>query len=324
MKLAEAAVKKIITVRKETYFFVIKLVIGLSLAIFLYHYTKSKDIIHAVFTADLYILAIPTIMTLLNLYLRFIKWKIICNELLDEYNKKNIIGSLFIGFSANIITPFSLGEYVGRAVSFKHKNIYDVAAATFIDKVILLLIVVFVGSISTFYVLHLYYQISSYIIYSLFIVYFILFYIIWTLFSKRTLININSGVFMRKIKPVSKFLLSLNNFNKLKDGVYLKLALVSFLFYLCFITQFGFLTAAFSHKYDLPSYMNVGGVVMFVKSVFPPIALGDLGVREGASILLLDLVGISAEAALNASIFLFVLNVLTPALVGIFFLYRKG
>ena len=58
---------------------------------------------------------------------------------------------------------------------------------------------------------------------------------------------------------------------------------------------------------------------MFVKSLLP-ISLGDLGIREAGSIYFFSIFGISQAAALNASLLLFVINILIPSMIGTYFL----
>ena len=62
---------------------------------------------------------------------------------------------------------------------------------------------------------------------------------------------------------------------------------------------------------------------MFAKTIIPPVSFGELGIREGASVYFLKQVGVSAAAGFNAAIFLFIINVLLPALTGLIFLLKR-
>jgi len=59
--------------------------------------------------------------------------------------------------------------------------------------------------------------------------------------------------------------------------------------------------------------------MMFVKSCLP-ISLGDLGIREAGSIFFFSKFGVSQASALNASLLLFVVNILVPSIFGTIFL----
>jgi uncharacterized membrane protein YbhN (UPF0104 family) len=63
-------------------------------------------------------------------------------------------------------------------------------------------------------------------------------------------------------------------------------------------------------------------LVFFAKSAIPQVTLGDLGVREGAAVFFLAAYGVGPAAALDASLALFGLNLLLPALVGAPFLLQ--
>ena len=63
---------------------------------------------------------------------------------------------------------------------------------------------------------------------------------------------------------------------------------------------------------------------MFAKTIIPPISLGELGIREGASVYFLTQFGETASVAFNASIFLFIINLLIPALVGLVLLLKRN
>lgn len=64
--------------------------------------------------------------------------------------------------------------------------------------------------------------------------------------------------------------------------------------------------------------------MMFAKTVIPPVSLGELGIREGASVYFLTILGESASVGFNASIFLFFINVLIPSLIGFILLMKKN
>jgi uncharacterized membrane protein YbhN (UPF0104 family) len=53
-----------------------------------------------------------------------------------------------------------------------------------------------------------------------------------------------------------------------------------------------------------------------VKTAIPPVTVGDLGIREAASVVLLGAVGVSAPVALNAALFVYLANVVVGAAVG--------
>ena len=95
------------------------------------------------------------------------------------------------------------------------------------------------------------------------------------------------------------------------------------MFYVCFIAQFALLVSAFSLHANFINYLWAGGLVMFVKSVIPPISLGELGIREGVSVYFVKQLGENAAVGFNASISLFLINILLPALIGLILLLKR-
>jgi uncharacterized membrane protein YbhN (UPF0104 family) len=82
--------------------------------------------------------------------------------------------------------------------------------------------------------------------------------------------------------------------------------------------------SAFSQNSDYLSYLWAGNLIIFVKTAIPHISLGELGIREGASVFFLTSFGELPSVAFNASIFLFFINIMLPALVGLLLLIRKN
>jgi uncharacterized membrane protein YbhN (UPF0104 family) len=97
--------------------------------------------------------------------------------------------------------------------------------------------------------------------------------------------------------------------------------LLSVLFYFTFLIQFFLLLSAFG-PVNLFSALAGISTIMLIKTIVPPVTLGELGIREGTAVLVLSPIGVLAAAALSASLLLFVVNLLIPALIGLPLLLR--
>jgi len=293
----------------------------------LFYITRSVEydkIIYAISNANLYIISIVLLLGVVNIYLQFAKWNLTCLEVLKENNKLKVLRSLFYGLSAGIITPLRIGEYFGRGIEFKDKSLVQVTVATLIDKFFPLLMVAFIGSVSSLLFIYYYFNVSIYVVLALFILVFTLFYIFVLLILNNkfwdTLIfsKIKSS---EKLKP---FLKKLKVFQSLDRKYFNRMLLISFLFYSCFLIQYALLVSAFSNHFDYFHYLWAANLIMFAKTVIPPISLGDLGIREGASVYFLQQFGESASVGFNSSILLFIINLLIPALIGVGMFFRKN
>ena len=139
--------------------------------------------------------------------------------------------------------------------------------------------------------------------------------------------NFWDGVLFTKLKNSKRFknlFLQLHTLSELDKRYFSKMSIISFLFYFCFLLQYALLVSAFSHNSEMLNYLWAGNLIMFAKTVIPPISLGELGIREGASVFFLTKFGELSSVAFNASIFLFIINILLPALVGLILLAKKN
>ncbi|UCH66607.1 MAG: flippase-like domain-containing protein [Ignavibacterium sp.] len=311
--------------RQKTYLIVaVKLLIAAGILFYLITYIDYRDIVNALSGANVYLIAAAFSLTFLNIYLQFLKWKLTCNSVMSEKNNGKILTSIFYGLSAGAITPVRIGEYFGRAIAFKNKPLLQVTAATLIDKFFLLIIVTSLGSVASLVFIYMYYDVSLYIVLSLFIIVFTLFYMVALIIQSEKFWDNVFFARLRNSNHLRKFLNHLGSLRNLDRKYAGKMTVISLLFYFCFIVQYALLVAAFSHNSDYLSYLWAGNLIIFVKTAIPQISLGELGIREGASVFFLTSFDELPSVAFNASIFLFVINIMLPALVGLFLLIRKN
>ena len=301
----------------------IKILISAGLLTYLVIAIDYKTIINAVEDADVLLVAAAFGLSFANIYLQYLKWKITCSKILNENKKSKILTSLFYGFSGGIITPMRVGEFFGRAISFKDKPLSIITIATLVDKFFPLLIVTFLGTLSSLLFVYTFYNVSLYIIIALFIVLFSAFYLLILLARSERFWDSMFFSRLKKIKRVSDFVIQVKSLKTLDKKFFTRMTILSLLFYACYLIQYSILVSAFSHNFNSLSYIWIGTLIIFIKSVIPPISLGELGIREGASVFFLTKVGETASTAFNASIFLFLINLLLPSLVGFFLMLKK-
>jgi len=312
------------TQQKQILIFITKILIAAGLLYYLVSSIDYAQIIPAIEDANLWLIGAVLVLSFVNIFLQYFKWKLTSNNILDENSRSKILTSLFYGFSAGIITPLRIGEYFGRAIAFRNKTVLQVSLATLIDKSFPLMIVASIGSVSSVFFVYSYYNVSIYITIALFVVLFSLFY-----FFALLVLNPKfwDGFLFSKVKKIERMNSLIESFQTLKalDRKYfLKMSLISFLFYSCFLFQYAILVSAFSHHFDFLTFLWIANLIMFVKTVIPPVSLGELGIREGASVYFLTTVGETTSVAFNASIFLFLINLLIPSLVGLVLLMKRN
>ena len=311
-------------VNKTNLIIIAKILIASGLLFFLIQWVEYDKIVYALNNANLYLITVVLLLGIINIYLQYAKWHLTSREVLKEDNKLKSFRSLFYGFSAGIITPLRIGEYFGRGIEFKNKSLLQVTLATLVDKFFTLLLVAFIGSISSLLFIFFYYQVSLYIVIALFIIIFTLFYLLILLLLSNKFWN---TVLFSRIRPSQKlktFFDKLKAFQSLDKKYFYRMLIISFLFYSCFLIQYALLVSAFSNHFDYLHYLWAANLIMFTKTIIPPISMGELGIREGASVYFLTQMGESASVAFNASIFLFIINLLIPALIGLGMFFKKN
>lgn len=317
-------IQKYRLINKITVVIAAKLIIAAGLLIFLINFIDYDQIISAINEANLLMIGLVLILGVVNICLQYIKWRITCNEVLEVNDNSKIFRSLFFGFSAGIITPLRIGEYFGRGIEFRDKSLVQVTVATLVDKFFPLLMVASIGSVSSLLFIYYYHNVSIYLVLSLFVLIFSFFYLLLMLLVSNRFWNSLLFSRLNTSSRVRSFLDKLKIFENLDKRYFYKMIVISFLFYSCFLIQYALLAMAFSNHFNFINYLWAANLIMFSKTIIPPVSIGELGIREGVSIYFLTQMGESASVGFNASIFLFIINLLIPALIGVGMFLRKN
>lgn len=308
---------------KARIYFALKILVAASLLVYLFSFVELKNIVSAFLSADNLLLSLSTVLLIPNIFLQYWKWKITCDKLIGERSRRKILLSLFYGFPAAVFTPARTGEYFGRGLAFKDRSFTEIILATFIDKLFTILVTFIIGSIGTIVFINKYYQSGIYASLPMIITFFVLSVITITFISS------DKEWFYKLFSLISKFklfsrigerLLMLKNLDS--DFVF-KMIIISTSFFFCYLLQFVILFAAFAHHIEFMKFLWAAAIIMFAKTILSPISLSELGVREGASIFFLTQMGETSSTALNASLFLFIINIIVPSLIGLFLLFVK-
>ncbi len=323
LNISRTAVSKL-AVKKNLVFFLLKILVAAGLLLYLIFKINFGEFTSVIRHAKLSFLITGFLLLSVNLFLQYKKWELTCGNYLQEKNKKKILYSLFAGLSAGTFTPARVGEYFGRALVFKNQPIIHITVATFIDKFYPLLVVAFAGSISSVLYVFYYYHATIYITLSLLLLLVAVFYIVIFLLMKPGLLDALLGKIFPDNKKINSLIETINQFRNTDQQYSVKMIGLSFLFYLCYIFQFSLLIAAYAGNYDFIHYFWAANLVMFTKSLIPSISFAELGIREGASVYFLGSMGLTSIVAFNAALTLFFINVLLPAVTGVFFLMKKN
>jgi len=308
-------------VRKYAYF-LIKISVCVGLLIYLINKISFRVIVEALSSVNYLYLSIAVILSVVNIYLQFFRWKILVKNESASINEKSILKSLLIGFSAGTFTPARAGEYFLRKLTLKDLSLSSVITLTFIDKMMLLINVIFWGALVSFGMMLFYYNVDVYVTASLFIIFASFFTALFMIMYSKRFYN-----YLRELKNRFNFKLIflkklLEPLSDLNNQIISKLILIAFINYLIIVLQFSLIVISFNSHSSLELLMIASVMVYFTKTLIPAITLGEIGIREGAAIYFFGLFGCSEAVAFNSSMLLFIFNLLLPSLIGLYLLLR--
>ncbi len=267
-------------------------------------------------------LIIGMFLTIPNIYIQHLKWSYLLRIIKPDVSGREIFQSLMCGFAVGLITPGRLGE-LGRGLFIRSDNRSPMIGMAIIDK---LLSLISLALISVFGLLFLYettvsgYDIAEYLILVTAAGFIVL---LAAMFFFPDLLRKTIRLFKKTIYrlPLYKkvFALISASDNIRKRNVFTGL-LYGLMFQSIIYIQFFWFLSSFTDAEFVPVFI-LANLAMFLKSLLP-VAVMDLGVREGSVIFFLNKIQVNPAAAFNASLLLFLSNVLLPGMVGLFYIIR--
>lgn len=318
-----AAIKTYVKEREKLFFFA-KIVIALGLLAYLVDRVGSVEIANVFASANYYYVALAGALLVPNLYFQYARWNALVARALRVEDKRVVWRSLFYGLAGGAFTPARVGEYVGRGVAFRDRSLLEVSIVTFIDKFFTLVVIAFAGAASAILFLAWRYHISPPFAVALFVALggataFVFFAVSSDRFWREVIYPA-----LTSIKWMRSFVERLRALRRLDSRTLTFAGAYSFGLYAVMLLQYTVLAAAFSGDADFLWFAWGGALTFFVKALVPSISLGDVGVREAASIYFLSQFGVSDEIGFNAAFTLFIFNVLIPSLIGFALLFKRN
>ncbi len=254
----------------------------------------------------------------LNIFFEFLRYFVLMKSLSSPPTLKEIISSHFIGYTLGFVTPGSIGT-LGKGFFFQNHGKISPSAIVTMDKMIGMLSTYLGGFISllilsAFFNLEL--PVKSDLISLAAMVMILIF--LWMIFLPGKVLS----VLERFLPEQSKIKTITLQFRQTFHNIQKKTIFISMIISILWIVIITF---------EYHSFISVFGVadlhysilfipLMLMLKLLAPIAVGDLGLREGILIYLYGLISFPAEFVLAGSLLIFLLNVVFPALLGLIFL----
>jgi hypothetical protein len=263
-------------------------------------------------------LLIVTLLMLVNWGIEARKWQVVISRI----QKLSFIRSckaVFSGTTLAFFTPNRMGEYMGRVLYIEDGKRIQAVSLTIVCSISQLLITLLMGLGGLIYVklaiaqtrpadTSLLFWMNTIFYTSLAgAVFLTLFY-----FRLSWLVR-----WIERIPRIEKFLAPIRVLDSFNATLLLRLLSLSLIRYLVFIVQYYLLFAVFNVSLDALQVFWAVSVVFLVLAIVPTIAIiTEVGVRWKASIEVVQLFNANTVGILAASLSVWIINLVIPALIG--------
>jgi uncharacterized protein (TIRG00374 family) len=299
--------------RKSNIKLLLRALFALILLVVLMQFVSLSDVRQSLLAARPEYIVGASLLMFVNIGFQIVKWRYFVRLVDPTATNLETAASLLFGITLGALTPGQIGEFGGRALHHSSISAGTIVGLTLVDKAQMLCIMGIAGVISLV-ILFPCGEIVGTIISA--VAAFIFLFVFFRLNALRYMMSRIDLTFLKR-PSIQDFLSAVSVFR-------LRNLIVSFAlsagFYTVIYFQMFLLLNAFSAVHAGDAFVGFGAM-MFLKSLVP-ISLGDLGIREASSIYFYGLRGIASTTALNASLLLFVINILLPSLIGLIFIPR--
>jgi hypothetical protein len=277
------------------------------------------------------LLIVVVLLMLVNWGLESLKWK----KLIAHIEKVSFFRSfqaVLSGISISFFTPNRIGELFGRAYVLEKASHIEGILITILGSLSQLLITILTGTAAVilvnparFYNLPLF---PGYLYWSL-IALVVLFdlLLLYLYFNASYLATLREKLFRSRFRKIRKFFGVFAQFKRKDLGVIMLLSLSR---YCVFTFQYYLLLRIFAVPVPFMDAVVIISLIFFVLTIIPTVALTELGFRAASAVYFFGIYfsqkGIGEEVysygVLSAATFLWILNLVIPALMGTVFVYR--
>lgn len=272
-----------------------------------------EQIMHAFRSANWLLIVGAFLLIIPNLGIAIFKWRFLLRLHYPDLPTSEAWGSYMAGSTLGLITPGSLGE-LARGLFFKSRDRSLITGLNVADKIFNMIIFLTVGFLALNQFLFYHIQWPHWVLFPVAILSFLFILSVLGLALHPEIIGRFLNPWSERMAASSRLRRFLASLAPIRSTQSLQLLALSAAYFLVISLQYHLLVNAFSSVTFGKSLLAVASII-FVK-LFLPIAFGDLGIRESAAVFFYSYQGVPAGAAFNASILIFLINVVLPAILG--------
>jgi len=277
---------------KNKLIYLLKFSIGIALVIWILSKVDQDKVIDYFLSLEILSLLLILFFSTIAVTVQFLRWRYLVNSNSTSFEAKDIIPSFFAGYAFRLMIPGGHAEIskIFLLPGKKRGKAVAVGMEKFFQTYIKLVLVL--GALT-----------FSFPEYNL-------------IFYPSIIILLLLLIFLPKLKWLK--MLQEKDVNNLL--VFGNTLIYSLIIYIIMVVQY-YILLNIVNSISFPETMHT--VIYLWGSGIVPISISGLGVREGLAVFFLKWYGINPAHAVATSLFLFFLNTIIPALIGVFFIYKK-
>lgn len=234
----------------------------------------------------------------------YLMWKATIRTASIEVEKTTKIQSFFAGILTGLVTPNMIGNFLGRMYYFRSEDRIAITTLTLYTNLAQFVVTLLFGvaSICLFEELSLKvdFKVSQGVIFAAAVI-ILVFY-----FTAPRIVR-STGI--SRLQEFSDYTQGRTSF-KLEVLGYATIR------FLIFTSQFALFLFAFGVDLNWKLLLGIWQVYL-ITMLFPSLFLGKVGIKESVSIFILGAIGVNEYAALFASLALWLINTISPAVLGL-------
>ncbi|MCB0508003.1 MAG: flippase-like domain-containing protein [Bacteroidetes bacterium] len=251
------------------------------------------------------------ILMLLNWSIEAIKWKLLIDKLHPISWLKAVEGILF-GVTFSLFTPSRVGEFGGRVFALNTER-KEAIVATIIGSLAQIVVNFSFGALGLLLYGIFVHKLSLYLVWTSIFLFLLLLFLLHFCFYNLDVISNKFSTFPI-LKKVYKYIHVIDLYN---NADFFRLELYSFFRYLIYCLQFVLLLYFFGFEIPIALAMILTASIFFVQTINPiNIALIDFGFRGNVAVFFLSAFANNPISILAATITLWLINLIFPAIIG--------
>ncbi|UZR94856.1 lysylphosphatidylglycerol synthase domain-containing protein [Chondrinema litorale] len=246
----------------------------------------------------------------LNWFAEAFKWKLLVNPL-QKISYFQSIKGIISGISMSFLTIGGVGDYLGRALHIDKINRTTLIGITLVNGIYQNLITYACGGVGLIFLFsNNLNQIGIYIA-----------WVALALITLLIIILLFNIHLLLPFKQISRYTEPFKDYSTLDK---IKITIASIFRYTIILIQYFCILYALQIEIGLVDFFTGISLMLLLKSVIPRFSfLSDLGIREFSALLFFSNLGLNPADIISSTLLLWLLNILLPAITGLFMITKK-